>query len=236
MWKRIIRHPKIILTLGMLAFVALWLTAHHKPGWYQPAVLGEPALQRARKHAIATTDWISGQIVRGRPFEFVLHDQIVNEWLAALHTLWPEAKDILPSEMTNLAVGFDDGLIHIGCHYRGRWWQAIVSLGLVVNLSRDERSVEFVLGPVRGGALPVPRSIVHKLLDPLLYAVGHRRGQPAESELPARSSPRDAGSIDRVFDGITIENRFVWFNGHRPFRISAITIRNRELHLWIEPL
>ena len=171
-------------------------------------------------------------MVRGKPFEFVLHSQIVNEWLAALHTLWPEATDVLPPEMTNLAVGFNDELIHIGCHYRGRWWQAIVSLSLAASLSQDGRSLDLALSPVRGGALPVPRSVMHKLLNALLQAAA----QPPGSQQPAASRLQDVGSIDRIFDGITIENRFVWFNGRRPFRITAITIRDRELHLWIEPL
>ncbi len=169
MRKRIIWRPKIILTVSMVAFLALWMTVHHKPRWYQPPVLSEPALQQARKHAIATTDWISGQMVRGKPFDFVLHSQIVNEWLAALHTLWPDATNVLPPGMTNLAVGFDDDQIHIGSHYRGRWWQSIVSLSLAVNLSRDGRTLDLALSPVRGGALPVPRSIMYKLFDSLLH-------------------------------------------------------------------
>lgn len=75
----------------------------------QPRNLDEVGAQRARNEAVAAADYIGDQMYEGLPFDVVLRNWSVNEWLAALSAIWLEAKDVLPSEMSGPAVRFDDG-------------------------------------------------------------------------------------------------------------------------------
>ncbi len=134
------------LVAGLVALIALWLTFQHKPGWYRPATLDVAGIQQARSQAIATADFVGDQMVRGEPFDVVLLDRSVNEWLAALPHVWPDALDSLPPELSDLAVRFDEGEVRIGAHYAARKWQAIVSVDMLLRRSDDGRAVEIVLG------------------------------------------------------------------------------------------
>lgn len=231
-----LRRPKTVLTVGGLLFVALWLPAHYRPFWYRPALLDEAESQRARRHAIATTDWVSARMVKKAPFELTLHAQTVNEWIAALPTLLPGVDDDLPSELTHAAVGFEENRIQFGVCWRWPWWQAIVSVQLTADLSDDGRFLRLRLGRLRGGALPFPRSAAVAVLGPVFRAVmGKADGPPAEGG--PFVAPFDLlRSIDALFEGVQLENRFEWFNGERPFRLRSIKIDGGELRLWIEPL
>ena len=234
------------LVAGLVALIALWLTFQHKPGWYRPATLDEAGIQQARSRAIATADFVGDQMVRGEPFDVVLLDRSVNEWLAALPHVWPDARDSLPPELSDLAVRFDDGKVQIGAHYAARQWQAIVSVDMLLRPSDDGSAVEIALGGVHGGSLPVPRAILRSLLDHLLQSAWANRHLSCRSG-SARRVPLMAGrarptalqevqSVDELFEGVKIRNRFVWFNGDRPFRIDSIRIDGGELRLRIEPL
>jgi hypothetical protein len=50
------------------------------------------------------------------------------------------------------------------------------------------------------------------------------------------SSIREVRSVEQLYRGIRIRNRFVWPNGKRLFRIDQITIDADELRLRIEPI
>ena len=53
---------------------------------------------------------------------------------------------------------------------------------------------------------------------------------------PLIAALRRIQSVDDLFDGVAIGNRFVWFNGDRPFRIESVRIDDGQLRLRIEPL
>ncbi len=236
LWRVVVRWQMTALIGALVVLVALWLTLHHKPGWYNPVTLDEPGIQRARKEAVATADYIGDRLYEGIPFDLVLVDRSVNEWLAALPTIWPEAKDVLPSELTGPAVRFEKGGIRVGSHLTANGWQAIVSAGLTIGLTADGTGVDISLHSVRGGSLPVPRTILADVLDPLLRHAReehHAVNQPAE---PLSAAMRGVHSVEELFGGVRIENRFVWFNGRWPFRIDSIRIEDGELRLRLEPL
>ncbi len=88
----------------------------------------------------------------------------------------------------------------------------------------------------RGGSLPVPRAILRRLLDPLLRGVRDASSRSADPAGEFSPNLGDVGSIDDLFRGVKIRNRFVWGNGDRPFRIDSFTIDDGELRLSIEPL
>lgn len=223
-------------SVGLATLVAAWLTFQHRPAWYSPARLNEAGIQQARSEATELADSLGDRMVRGRPFDVVLIDRKVNEWLTALPHCWPEARRSVPSEISDPAVRFDASRVYVGAHCESGGWRAIINVELALGVSEDGRSVELALFEARGGSLPVPRAILRRLLDPLLRGVGDassRSADPAGEFLPNLG---DFGSIDDLFRGVKIRNRFVWGNGDRPFRIDSFTIEDGELRLSIEPL
>ncbi len=223
-------------TLGLAVLLVLWLMFQHRPAWYSPARLNEAGIQQARSEATELADSLGDRMARGRPFEVVLIDRKVNEWLAALPHCWPEARRSVPSEISEPAVRFNAGRMHAGAHCESGGWRAIINVELALGVSEDGMSIEIALFEARGGSLQIPRAILGKLLDPLLRGVGDassRSTDPAGEFLPDLG---DVGSVDDLFRGVKIRNRFVWGNGDRPFRIDSITIGEGELRLGIEPL
>jgi len=198
-----------------------WLVIHHKPGWYRPPTLAEEGLQRARREAVAAADDFGDQLVLRRPFEVTLTDSSVNEWLAALPSAWPEAKDWLPPELSEPAVRFTDGCLQVAAKLDRRELQTIVSFDVRPTVTEDAHAIAFTLEATRSGALRIPGWILEPWLRPALEA--NRPDRPGEAE---------TNTGDALF---SIPNDFVWPNGERAFRISAIEINDSQLRLTIEP-
>ncbi len=225
-----------MLIAAPLVFVAIWLALHHKPSWYVPAILDEAGIHQARRQAVTTADFISDRMVEGNPFTVVLTEQPVNEWLTALPHAWPDARDALPPEFSNPTIGFRDGRLWIGAHYVAETWQAIISLGLRFDASNDKAALTITLEGAYIGSLPLPKMIVRQAFERLL-----RQGRQGKRELNGTTRPlldalQTIQSADELFEGVAVKNRFVWFNGERPYRIQSVEIGEGKLRLTIEPL
>lgn len=236
LWRRVEWALTAMLIAVPLVLVAVWLALHHKPSWYVPAILDQTRIQQARRQAVTTADFISDRMVEGRPFTVVLTEQSVNEWLTALPHAWPDARDALPPEFSNPAIGFRDGKLWIGAHYVAEKWQAIISLGLRFDSSKDKAELAITLEGACGGSLPLPKMIVRQAFEQLLG-----QGRRGKRELNGTTRPlldalQAIQSADELFEGVAVKNRFVWFNGERPYRIESIEIGKGELRLTIEPL
>ena len=114
----------------------------------------EPAAQTA-----SVADTFDVQIIAdiaepilGFGFELTFDDRSVNVWLAALPHMWPEVEEALPPQISNPAVGFEEGELRLGAHYTTDRWQAIVSLGLGVEVSRDRGTVNISLDGAYAGS------------------------------------------------------------------------------------
>jgi len=222
--------------LAPVTFIGLWLAFQHKPAWYQPVPLDDKGYQLARREAVATADAISDHLVQGTEFELVLTDRSVNEWLAALPSIWPEAKQALPKELHDPAVRFAEDRIRFAAHFEKDGWQAIVSVDLFVRVSKDGTSVTIALAGARGGSLPVPRAVIERLLRPLIeHARGKDRNHETDATSPWDAAVKSVRSVDQLFAGVNTRNRFIWPNGKRPFRIASIRASNGELHIRLQP-
>lgn len=231
------------LVTGPCLLVVLWLMFQHKPSWYRPATLDEAGLERARGEATGVADDVSDRIVQGEPFDLVLRDRAVNEWLAGLEGIWPDAQHVIPPELSNLATRFDGDRVRLGALCAGGRVRVILNAAFSVRVSDDGRNVAIALTGARSGSLPIPRAVLDRMLNPLLSqqhsrdvrsrtAAASGKAQPT----PLESSLDDVRSVDDLFEGVKVRNRFIWPNGDRPFRIDSIKIDNGELHLRIEPL
>jgi hypothetical protein len=208
---------------GPIVLIGLWMMFEHKPGWYRPVTADDATVKRAQSSTAELVDSISDRLAVARPLEVTLSDDAVNEWLASLPRLWPEAGRAIPREITDLAVRFDAGVMRIGGHFRSGELQSILNLSLAVEVSDDRSAFSIRLINVRGGSLPVPRVVLAKLFEQLQDAA------PPDEYSEIRS-------VDELFEGVTIRNRFVWPNGDRPCRVSSITTGPGELRVGIEPL
>ncbi|MEK7757244.1 MAG: hypothetical protein AAB385_08530 [Planctomycetota bacterium] len=237
-FRRVARRAALLgAILAPVTFLGLWLAFQHKPAWYQPVRLDEQGYQLARRDAVATADSISDQLVQGKEFELILTDRSVNEWLAALPRIWPEAKRTLPDELRDPAVRFAEDRIRFAAHFDKNGWQAIVSVDLFVRVSDDGTSVTIALAGARGGSLPVPRAVIERLLRPLIeHARSNGMNHDTDATSPWDAAVKSVRSVDQLFTGVTTRNRFVWPNGKRPFRIESIRATNGELHIRLHPL
>ncbi len=237
-FRRVVRRAALLgAILSPVTFVGLWLAFQHKPEWYQPVRLDDPDYQLARREAVATADSISDQLVQGKEFDLVLTDRSVNEWLAALPSIWPEAKQALPDELRDPAVRFAENRIRFAAHFDKNGWQAIVSVDLFVRVSDDGTSVTVALAGARGGSLPLPRAVIERLLRPLIeHSRSSGKNHDANATSPWDAAVRSVRSVDQLFTGVNTRNRFVWPNGKRPFRIEWIRATNGELRIRLQPL
>ena len=226
----------IVFIVAALMLVTLWLVFQHRPGWYRPEVVTETVLQQARTTSAAAADRVSKRIVEAETFEVRLTAGMVNQWLAALPHLWPDARRSIPPEISDLAVHFEDGRVRIGALYAKDGWQAIISVGLIPAVSGDGHAVTVTLDDARGGSLPVPRMILEEILQRVQQGAGRVGANPDPDAGTLESALEGLRSVDDLFDGVRLRNRFVWPNGRRPIRIAAIAADNGELRLQIEPL
>jgi len=224
-----------VVVLLLVGGLVLWLTFQHKPSWYRPPELDAVGLQRARADAVTTADDVSDRIVRRASFDIVLEQRAVNQWLAALPYAWPDAFEALPPGLSDLVVAFEHDRVRIGAMYSRGGWRAVISGAVILSLTDDRQGLTWRIEEVCGGSIPVPRSLLAQWVDPLLARRAGDHGRPRSTDSP-RPALQQVTSTSELFEGVTSLNRFVWFNGRRPFRIADLRVEEGRLHLRIEPL
>jgi hypothetical protein len=238
--RRILRHSALIsLIAAPLGSLTLWLALEHRPGWYVPTVLDEQGVQAARRDASNAVDRFGDQLVHRQPFEVVLRDDALNAWFTALPSIWPDAARAVPRELHDPALRFESGLLRIGALYEVNGWRAIVSGAVAAALADEGATIELRLVESCCGSVPMPPSLIARVANPHLQAAAISDGRPSlapETPGDAMSSIREVRSVEQLYRGIRIRNRFVWPNGKRLFRIDQITIDADELRLRIEPI
>ncbi len=233
------RGLKVGFVLVLVLCVVLWLVFQHKPGWYRPGVATEATVHRAQTETAALADLIGDNLVRGVPFDVTLVDQRVNGWLACWHRIVPGDSYEWPPALTEPAVRFDEGMVRVGAHFSDNGWRVILNAAFRVQLDEDGRSIRVSLAQARGGSLTAPRWLLTRLWE----RYGTKRTSESQSTRIGRAEPglldslsRKVQSVDDLFDGVTIRNRFVWPNGKRHFRVGAIRMDAGSAKIRIEPL
>lgn len=214
-WVRLRRIGFWILVALPIAVVGGWLALRYIPSWYRPVVLSSEELVRVKGDIAGRADWISHRMVAERSFELILHDYTINEWLAALPHAWPDAWRVVPPELTDPVIRFEPGGIILAAHCAKDGWEAIISVRVEVAVSADGDAIDVGVTSVRGGVLPMPSSVIDRLLESL----GH-------SELNPESDDHR----------LHLPNKFDWPNGDRRFRIESIAIEEGAVRIVVEPL
>jgi hypothetical protein len=234
-WRRVWRWTARIGLVAALAaplvLAGLWLAVRHIPGWYRPPRLEGVELRRAQMDATDTFEWISARMVAGQPFDVVLRNESINEWLVAAPAAWLDVPGALPPEIRGVAVRLREGGLSLGIQYADERFEAIVSLDAGLRLTEDGRSLVIRPDGVRVGAVQVPFALITALAGPIVGPL-----DTAELERAGYRTPD--GSIARLEDfakGLVFDNAFVWPNGDRAFRIESLGIDEGAARIRVVP-
>lgn len=217
----------ILVCLVLATPLALWLTFQRKPHWYRPVETDPATIRKTSNDALNWADHVSDRMVRGVPFELLVADEEVTHFAAAAPAMFPDEFASWPPEIRDPAISFDDGMVKVGffCEYDG--WR-VIGVGHIDVSLIDEDTLFVRLDGVRGGLLPIPRRWIRKVFDPLLA-----RWQQNVDDVPDWIV--DLKSVDQLYEGFRIPNRFLWPNGKRRFRLAGLESRGGTMKLSIEP-
>jgi hypothetical protein len=217
-WRRKRAALSLLLLVG-LGGSGLLLGLEYRPAWYAPRSLTEPELRQARMEAMRILDHVGDELVARKPFDAVVSQDQLNDWLSGLDQIWPDAARRIPHEVIEPLISFQTGSLRTAARLESSGWRAIVSTDSSLHLSSDKKNLVVRLNSVRCGAVPVPRFVVRWCVQPYL-----------------RAETLHGFTLDQLYDGLLLENRFVWPNGKRPFRIDELGIERGTIRFRIQPL
>ena len=198
---------------------ALLLALEYRPAWYAPKPLTESDLRQARMEAMRALDHVGDELVALKAFDIVLTDDQLNDWLSGLEQIWPDAAHRIPREIVEPFISFKKGRLRTAARIESNGWRAVASSEYHLDLSADKKQLIVRLDSARCGVVTIPRFLLRWCLNPYL------------SDAALRGI-----SLDQLHEGLTIENRFVWPNGKRPFHIDALETGDGAIRLRIQPL
>ncbi len=200
---------------------ALWLTFQRIPSWYRPEPVPVAQYQLVRNTLTRTVNELSAKLVAGEPFEYIIHQDRLNRWLAARMAIWPGVRQWVPPWLEDPVVAFPDGRIVLAGIANIASVSAVVSLHLSVSAESD--GLRVTLHRVQGGSLPVPLDLFRERIEAALAAGQSNRDR--EKRITAA----------HLFGEAPLPNQFTWFNGKVPFRITGVTAEPGQLRLNIAP-
>ena len=222
------------LALGLLGGLVLWLMVHHVPGWYVPVYVPEARMDQVRADAINRYNRIGDSMVRRTPFEVVLDENQVSEWVAARERIWPQAGAWIPGWLHDPIIRFRNGRIITAARVEADGYRCIAGAHLSIELGADDILV-VRLDRVTIGSLPVPLGALAGPVGGVLRMKGRDLDLMPLPVADVAEYFRESEPMAALSEGIRRANRFIWENGRRPYRIAGIKIADGKLTLTIEP-
>gem|GEM_PF-1971467 len=252
---------RAFVACGLVALVIVFLLAQRKPAWYAPVRIDLDELPGLRRDVTRNLDDISRKIASGKPFVMSWSEKELTRRLAALRDIWPESRSTWPREFSDPVVKIQADSIRIGALYESSGWRAIVSLQFAVDVpgNHDPSSsageegkrpkIRVRLIEAAAGSLAAPRWLLRRWATPYLDRVA-RFGGTSTGNSGIHSDPYSDGSASRaeeyetrrigltvgqLFEGVLVDNDFIWPNGKRHFHIAKITTDSGTITLTINP-
>jgi hypothetical protein len=226
---------KLLFTLPALALlggISVWMLFQHIPDWYEPPEVPQAEYQRVRDELLSAEDRFTADLVAGRPFEYVLEDRQLNEWISTRHAIWAPAAKWIPEQIENPVIRFlpDQvavaGLLHFGD------LKVIGSIHLSLDVVEDQLSVKLL--HLQGGSLPVPGSWVVNLLLEFWDELGAKNLK--DIDLGGKTTSEEiAAQIARLPIGALFPATARWPNGKQDFRLRGIRTEQGRLVLTVQP-
>jgi hypothetical protein len=164
-WRPAKRVVLFAVALVACVVLALLAAAEYRPAWYVPINLTDEQLKAVRMNATRLVDDIGDRLAVRESYELVLSAQQVNEWLAGMSGIWPEAARRIPRELVEPVVAFTDGGWKIASRLESKGWRAIVSMDGSIKMADDAKYVTVETNSLRFGALPVPRWLLARVVE-----------------------------------------------------------------------
>ncbi len=234
-WRWLRRTAVVVALVGILGGAGVWLAVIHIPSWYHPLEVPADQLQRVRDGLAERFGFISDQMVRKQPFEVILNDQMITEWVVARGDIWPDADGWLPSWVVEPVVALVPGYIVLAAHLRYDGWESIVGIHFAVAIEGDD--IILSLERVTAGALPLPLSSLAEPLDRLINNEDRLDVEILPPEMGrAITKLRQGSALDFLKKGQRLRGPLIWKNGDRPYRFVDIQIGEGWIKAIIEPL
>jgi len=205
----------------LLAAVGVWLTFQHIPAWYRPIQVPAVYHQRVRDDLTTTLNTLSSKMVAGEPFDHTFTQDQLNRWLGARMAIWPGVSRWVPQWLDEPMIGFRDDRIVIAGLVERATVRTIASLHLT--LTADDDGLRVTVHRAQAGSLPMP-------LEPWREDIATALDHAQTGREPTRRI-----TADHLFGLAELPNRFVWFNGKVPFRITEITTETDRIRMHFVP-
>lgn len=232
--RRVIAATGVLVLLGAITF---WLALHRIPTWYRPTSLADEHVADVRFEATAWVDWISDQMVQGRPFTIEMTEAQANRLLAGVRRDGRDSGGSWPAAFDAPAVAFLIDELRVGAILRRKGDHVVVSAGLSLRASPDDAELRVRLDALRAGVVALPaflwtgevRSWLERTAD-----ASSSRSVSTDSLRSVLSGLDDPEALAR--DGYPLRNRFRWPNGNRAFAVDNVEITPGRCRILIRPL
>lgn len=181
----------VLIVVAGIGLFLFFRALHHVPEFYQEAVRGDPAKEKAGSHEmqLRAAELASHVQVAGRWRQTFTAEQ-VNGWLAVgrfqkSEGISPEVQGIIPDALVDPRVVIEPDGITLACRFdTGKAGQTVLWLKVDAYLT-EENEIALRIRKARAGALPAPLDVVFKRLSEAL----------AHAKCPARASQVDGDPV-----------------------------------------
>lgn len=225
--------PALVGLIGIVC-IGVWFSVAHVPAWYKPPYVPEAEYTRVRNSMLETVSDFGDRLVAGEPFELTLTDRQISEWIAVRSELWTEAEDWVPDFLQDPMIAFQPGRIILAARFTKDGWQAIASVHLMFDVTRDELIVH--LEEVAAGSFRLPITMIAARLGPVLAAAGQDVDAMPDALAGIVRFFREKGAVEYLKNGVVVDNRFRWQVSKRWLRIRELIIEPGRLRMQVEPL
>ncbi|NLX04286.1 MAG: hypothetical protein GXY33_03975 [Phycisphaerae bacterium] len=192
--------------LIVVALAFCW-SLFHVPDWYHPVAVPPDAGQEIRDELTELTRVFNNSMQQPAPFEFVLSQDQVNRLISGRAMIDPRFADLLPHELSQPAVAWQDGCFKAGAIVQFHGAPMLASLSARIHL--DPNNIEIHGLQVRVGAWPVPQSLIQEHVEQVL---------------------------SKPLQNLVVPNRFRYPNSDYDVRVEQIRMDEGNLVLTIQPI
>jgi hypothetical protein len=202
---------------GVISFIlggALLLALTCRPAWYQPAAIDRAQLPADRAALADLIEDIGVALNAGESCTFTLTADQINRWITARDEIWPDTRVAL-EPLRDPQVALRPGKVILAATAARAGLRGVVSIVLGAEVAGDEIRVR-----VRGtrlGRCPLPR----KPLERLIHSVTRLDVVRAAADEPYT---------------LIVDNRGVWPNGRRRYRVAELDLQEGQVTVRLEPL
>jgi hypothetical protein len=228
-----IRLKRLLITcsaVSVLLLITGWILFQRIPSWYRPVWLGPDDIESVQRDFSRKTEELNSRIGRAAPgaFEWTISDDQVNAWFSAREDMWPDSRNWLPPNMSDVCVRFEPDGIRLAATVSHSRIETVLSAHFAVGI--DDGDLRLRLAGVSGGSLPFPAFAFRDLITELDQRISH------EDMLKYSYESTELPRLTDLFTEMRLPDEWVWWNGTRPFRIVALKLEEGVCTATLEPI